>query len=134
MNLSQIRDGLAEQIEAVAGLRTYRFVPDNPTVPCAIVVPETVEYDTAQGGGHDITFVVLLLAGGVSDRAAQELLDGWLDDTGSLSVKAAVEADATLGSLADSTRVTGVRSYGVRQLAEGGVRYYAAELEVEVLV
>ena len=83
MSVSEIRSGIATNLATITGLRTSAFVPDNPTPPIAVVVPQRIEYDAAMGRGMDTyTFDVLVIAQRMSERNAQSLLDGYCNSTG----------------------------------------------------
>lgn len=132
MSVSEIRSGIATNLAAISGLRTSAFVPDNPTPPIAVVVPQRIEYDAAMGRGMDTyTFDVLVIAQRMSERNAQSLLDGYCNSTGSTSVKTALEADTTLGGKAFDLRVTEMSNY--QALTIGDTQYLAATFSVTVI-
>lgn len=131
MTISDLRDGLAANISTISGLRTSAFVPDNPTPPIAIVVPNRIDFDTANRRGLDsITFDVLVIANRQSERSAQTTLDAYCSPTGSQSIKAAIESDRTLGGKANDLRVTEMSNYG--PLSIGETQYLAATFSVSV--
>ena len=132
MSLSQLRTGLATNLATITGLRTSAFVPDNPTPPIAVVVPQRIEFDAAMGRGMDeYTFDVLVIAQRASERNAQTVLDGYCSSTGSSSVKAAIESDKTLGGHAFDLRVTDMSNY--TSLMIGETQYLAATFTVTVI-
>ena len=131
MSLLTLRQGIATNLATISGLRTSWFVPDNPSPPIAIVVPDRVDYDVSMARGSDtFTFQVLVIAGRINERSAQSTLDAYLDSTGSASIKAAVESDKTLGGSAHSARVTGWSGYG--PLAIGDAQYLTVNFSVTV--
>lgn len=128
MDLGAVRSAVAAAM-TTAGIRAYAYVPDKPEPPCVLVAPLACEYDLTMGRSADtVTLAAVLLASHADDKAGQSTLDAFL---GGDSLKTAVEADATLGGTADTCRVTGWASYGMREWA--GVAYYAAELRIEVI-
>lgn len=132
MTIQTIRQGIAANLATIQGLRTSAFVPDNPTPPIAIVVPERVDYDTAMRRGLDTyTFKVLVVAQRASERGAQNTLDAFCNPTGATSVKAAIESDRTLGGAANDCRVTDLTDYG--PLTVGETQYLAATFSVTVI-
>lgn len=132
MSVSALRTGIATNLGTISGLRTSAFVPDNPTPPIAVVLPERIEYDSAMGRGMDeYTFTVLVIAQRMSERNAQNLLDGYCNPTGSTSVKTAIEADSTLGGKAFDLRVTEMSNY--QALTIGDTQYLAATFSVTVI-
>jgi len=125
-----LRTALATAVATVPGLRSSATVPDNPRPPIAVVIPERVEYDlNAKRGADRFYFTVTVLVGRADDRTAQNKLDGYI--VGTNSVKAAIEADRTLGGAADTCRVTGMGNYA--SLNVGDVLYLAASFTVEVI-
>jgi len=132
VTIQTIRQGIATNLATITGLRTSAFVPDNPTPPIAIVVPERVDYDTAMRRGLDtFTFKVLVIAQRASERGAQNTLDAFCDSTGATSVKAAIESDRSLGGAANDCRVTDLTDYG--PLTVGETQYLAATFSVTVI-
>lgn len=131
MTIQTIRQGIATNLATISGLRTSAFVPDNPTPPIAIVVPDRVAYDTANRRGLDnYTFRVLVLAQRASERGAQATLDAFCNPTGATSVKAAIESDRTLGGNANDCRVTDLTEYG--EVSIGETQYLGATFSVTV--
>lgn len=131
MTIQTIRQGIAANLATISGLRTSAFVPDNPTPPIAIVVPDRVVYDTANRRGLDTyTFRVLVIAQRASERGAQNTLDAFCNPTGASSVKTAIESDRTLGGAANDCRVTDLTEYG--EMSVGETQYLAATFSVNV--
>lgn len=132
MTVSELRTGIATNLATISGLRTSAFVPDNPTPPIAVVVPQRIEYDAAMNRGMDTyMFDVLVIAQRMSERNAQSLLDGYCNPTGSSSVKTALETDTTLGGKAFDLRVTEMSNY--QALTIGDTQYLAATFSVTVI-
>lgn len=129
--LSGMRTGIATNLGAITGLRTAATMPDQPNPPIAIVMPQSVSYDTAFGRGLDTyEFVVLVIVGRVDERTAQNLLDGYCNPTGATSIKTAIESDRTLGGEVNDLRVTDMRNYS--SIPVGEITYLAAEFVVSV--
>lgn len=132
MSVSAIRTGLATRLATISGLRSSSFVPDNPTPPIAVVVPERVDFDSTMGRGLDsLAFNIVVIAQRASERGAQAVLDGYCSSIGSSSVKAAIEGDRTLGGAAQDCRVITMSNYG--PLLIGETTYLAATFQVTVL-
>jgi len=127
--VSELRDGLKANLATIPGLRTTDTVPDNPSPPIAIVLPQSVDFDNAfQRGMNTYTFVVMLIVNRVSERSAQNSLDAYISGTGTASVKRAVESDKSLGGKAFDVRVSDMRSYG--SVTIGEIEYLSAEFVV----
>jgi len=129
-SIADLRDGIAERLETVPNLRVSATFLDAPRPPVAMVLPERVDYDlNANRGADTFFFLISLLVGRADDRAAQRNIDTYI--VGTDSVKAAIEADRTLGGVANTARVTEMRNYG--QVSVGDVVYLGVEFEVEVV-
>ncbi|HEY7823331.1 MAG TPA: hypothetical protein VIG24_10875 [Acidimicrobiia bacterium] len=129
-SLADIRDGLADAMGTISGLRTSATVPDYPRPPIAIVMPDRIVYDlNANRGADTYFFTIMLLVGRADDRAAQNNLDAYIVGTG--SIKAAVESDRTLGGVANTCRVTEMGNYS--SMSVGDTLYLAASFTVEVV-
>ena len=131
-NISDLRSGIATNLATISGLRTSATVPDSINPPIAVVMPNTINYDTsfARTGGDEYEFLVMVIVGRVDERTAQNRLDAYCSGTGASSVKAAIESDKTLGGNAFSLRVTSLRNYN--QVTVGDVTYLSGEFVVQV--
>ena len=131
-SISDLRAGIATNLATISGLRTSATVPDSINPPIAVVMPNTINYDTAfaRTGGDEYEFLVMVIVGRVDERTAQNRLDGYCSGTGASSVKAAIESDKTLGGKAFSLRVTSLRNYN--QVTVGDVTYLSGEFVVQV--
>jgi hypothetical protein len=127
--ISELRTGLANNLATITGLRTTATIPDNPSPPIAVILPQGVEYDNTFGRGmNTYTFAVTVIVGRVSERSGQNALDAYVSSTGSSSIKLAIESDKTLNGKAFDLRVTDSRNYG--ELTVGEVTYLSAEFTV----
>jgi hypothetical protein len=130
--MSAIRTALASKIGTISGLRTAATVPDQVSPPIAVIIPERVTYDEAYARGLVVyTFIVQVVVGKVSERSAQNRLDGFVNPTGTTSIKAAIEADKSLGGVVFDSRVTEMTTYTVVQI--GDIAYLSCEFRVTVL-
>lgn len=139
-NTVDIRNGLATNLQTISGLRVYPFVTGTVATPAAVIVPgdggrgnrRAIDFDQTMGRGSDqFFFTILVLVSDAAERAAFETLDAYLAGSGTLSVKAAVESDETLGGIVGWTNVQGVMDYG--RIDYGGQSYLGAEFTVEVM-
>lgn len=130
--IGDLRHGLANNLNAIKGLRVSAYVPEQPNPPIAVIMPPSIVFDTAFSRGSDeYRFTVLVIVGRVDDRSAQANLDAYCDPTGSLSIKTAIEADKTLAGAAYSLRVQEMRNY--QALNVGEVQYLGAEFVVQII-
>jgi hypothetical protein len=127
---SQVRQGLKLNLEEISGLRVYDFVPDVIVPPCAIIGQLDLTFDTNNARGLDTANIdVMVIVQRFSERSGQEQLDKYLSGSGDHSVKAAIEADRTLGGVVDTLRVTAAQS-GVYQSAD--VEYLSYRYQITV--
>lgn len=133
-SLASIRAGMATRIATVPTLlgRSHSLFPDRFTTPCAVVNIPRWTYHQSSGGLSRVEVEVLILAAplGKGVERAQQALDAYLLDTGAESVKAAIEADATLGGVVSDCIVTGWTDYGEVEI--NGQSYLGATLAVTV--
>lgn len=128
--VSAIRDGIAANLESVAGMRVSALMLDAPRPPVAMVYPSSIDFDlNANRGADTYTFVIFVIVARADDRSAQRKLDGFV--TGENSVKTAVETDRSLGGAANTCRVTNMTNY--QQVSIGDAVYLGVEFEVEVV-
>ena len=131
MSVSGMRTGLATNLATIAGLRTSDYVPDDPKPPVAVVMPPTIKFDLAMGRGlHEYEFVVTVIVGRQSERAAQRLLDSLCAPTGAGSIKTAIESNRSLAGQCQDLRVTEMRR--ISSLIIDQITYLAAEFTVQV--
>jgi len=134
MNLAKVRKALAKTIATNMNVSTSWFVSDNPTAPQIIVLPDPGDDACTFEHNVHLRMVLKCLAKGKTAEEAQMLLDGWLsvDDGTRSNVADVIEADSTLGGIVQSATVTGWRNYGVTLLPDGGVRYWSADVLVDI--
>jgi len=131
VSISLIRSRLAANLATIAGLRTSDYVPDDPKPPIAVIMPPTIRFDTAMGRGLDeYEFIVTVIVGKQSERAAQRLLDSLCAPKGSGSVKTAIESDRFLAGNCQDLRVTEMRR--ISSILIDQITYLAAEFTVTV--
>lgn len=129
MNLGTIREGLETTLSGVPGLRVYGSVPDNPTVPCAVVIPDSIQYAQDFDGTTLVRLVVQVLTPSVNTIAGQATLDDFCSVGTPHSIYDQIEANPTLAGSCQDAHVTDLRSYGT---VGDAIRYYGADLVVEV--
>jgi hypothetical protein len=130
-SLSALRDGIADNLATITGLRVSAFVPDNINPPLAIVTPQNIEYHRSfQNGLNTYSFIVSVFVGRVSERSAQNTLDAYCSPTGSSSIKSAIESDRTLQGRAYDLVVSDMRNYGSVTIGEN--TYLTAEFDCAV--
>lgn len=133
-SLSEVRSALQTRLATISGLRAYSTWPDQVHAPAALVRPVSMRFSETMDDRHTMMFEVILLAAPVGDglARAQDKLDPYLDESGTSSVRAAIEADVQLGGKAEYVTVTGWRQYASMEV--GGVEFLGAIFDVAVLV
>jgi uncharacterized membrane protein len=130
-SVTELKKGLAARLETIAGLRVHTTPPGAITPPAAVIRRAQTRYDaTMARGSDDHGFVVTVFVPLVSDAHAQPALDAYLAPSGTSSIKAAIEADPSLGGVAHFARV--VSAEEDRTIEYGGVVYVAVDWIVEV--
>lgn len=128
MNLVSLTEGIATRLDTIAGLQCFAYTPLSVTPPSAFVGFADVTYDRGTSVGQGWEARVYVVAGRADDRTAWKALSPFMDDSGSSSVRAALEGDPTLAGAARWSRL--VRS-SVTPLTMSGVDYLAVVLELE---
>ena len=130
--LTEIRAGIASALSAIPGMRSGAYLPDNPTPPFALVEPLTADYHSTYGNGMvQFEFKITVVVQRSSERTAQGMLDGFVANTGTSSVRQALELDRTLGGKVFDAKVSGATSIGAITISE--TTYLAAEFNLVVL-
>lgn len=131
VTVSALRAGISANLATIPGLRASAIIPDAPTPPQAVVIPNTITYDRSFHRGLDeYSFSVTVIASRADARNAQETIDGFCDPTGPGSIKAAIESDRTLGGIAQTLHVTEMTTYG--NMSVGDTIYSTADFNIIV--
>lgn len=133
-SIKTLRSAIQVRLDTIDGLYAYAVQTGQERFPCAIVWPASEERTDA-GGGRRYQFMVEAWAGlSVGLSKAQDLLDDLLDPRTARSIAAAIEADGSLGGIADSVRADGFQGYAFGKLNSDAVNAIVARIPVEVLV
>lgn len=112
MSLSAIRQGLAANLATIPETQVspYIILPTPPTIWVARV---DIQYDRAMGSRlagfkytDEYTATIQAMTDFTEPQRGQEILDQYMAGSGSYSVKDALEADRTLGGVADTIWVS----------------------------
>jgi hypothetical protein len=132
-SLTSIREALAVSLSVIPDIQANAYLLSNTTPPVFEIEPGETEYDLAMARGLDRwTVTVRALVSAATDIGAQRFLDKLIESSGTLSVKAAIEADSTLGGAVADVSVktcSGYRSFA----RDGGGPLLGAEWTVEIL-
>ena len=105
-SVSTIAAALQTSLNSISGLQTFAYLPDSFSPPVAMVSIETIEYHGAFASGNVThTFSVLVIVSRASDRAGIQSLEDYMSQAGANSIRAAIEADPTLGGVVSTTYV-----------------------------
>lgn len=130
--LLQIMQAIETRVDTIDGLRTKDHSPGEISPPCAIVaVPPVPTYHGTFGGAKfPIRPTITVLTGNTLDRVGQHKLAGYANPTGETSIKAAIEADKTLGGIVDDCFVVSFRPLGLEEV--GAIGYFGGLFELSV--
>jgi hypothetical protein len=129
--ISQVATGLQTRLATISGLRTFSYQPEQENPPFAYPEINRVDYHRAFSGGDVVmNWTIYVVVGRWLDRTAHASLDDYLSYSGAKSVRAAIEADQTLGGVC-STLI--VRSGAdITSLDANGAQFLVIQLQVEV--
>ncbi len=99
-SVAAIADGLKVRLATISGVRAYSYQPEQLNPPFAYPILNGVSYHQTMGMGSAVTqfdWSVYVVVGRWVDRVAMTNLDDFLSPTGAKSIRAALEADRTLG-------------------------------------
>lgn len=129
----QVIQGIDARLATISGLRHNAFNADQINPPHAIVgVPPIENYrQTMQRGRFLLQPQVYILVSAALDRVGQAALAGYANVTGATSIPAAIEADRTLGGVAEDCVVDSFRPLGMEEV--GLIGYYGGVFELRVI-
>jgi len=129
----QVMQAIESAIDNISGLRTTEFVKDQMSPPFAMVgVPEITDYHGAfKSGNMMISPKVYVFTSAVVDRIGQTRLSEFADPVGTKSIKAAIEADNTLGGVVSQIVVKSFRPLGAEEM--GAMGYYGGVFDLFVV-
>jgi hypothetical protein len=142
MTILAIKDGLKNRMETIPALegKVYTYIPGTQEPPSVTIVPGTfvpgdtkaaITYSRNFGGtNHDYVFTLAVVVSFTVDHQAAADLDSFLSPHGANSIKAAIEAEDTLGGVASYAHVDRVIQYGA--LEWNGLKFFGAQIIVEV--
>lgn len=133
MDQDAVETNLAAAVRvAIPGLTAYDYTSEAIVEPAFMTTDVTVDFDQTFGRGLDaINLKAVALVGRSEDRDNQKKLRKYLSGSGAASLKAAIEADSTLGGACHDLRV--VRVTGRRFYLFGDKQYVGAEIEVFII-
>lgn len=134
MNVATVRTAMAAALGSISDVQVNPYALSQPTPPGLQILPPGVQYDRAMHRGLDEwTFMVQGFVAFSTDIGSQVLLDQMCQPSGSRSVKAALEADPTLGGAVGSLHVIEQSPGSVVQLPNTGSQMLLVEWKVQVM-
>jgi hypothetical protein len=128
---TQVLTGLKNRLATISGLRTFSYQPSQINPPIAFPVINQVNYHRAMGGGLVVfDCVVYVIVGRYTDDRANQDLDDYLAFSGAKSLRAAIEADETLGGVAQSLTVAS--STDITSVSQGDAEFLQIATQVTV--
>jgi hypothetical protein len=129
--VSQVATGLQTALSAISGLRTFSYQPEQENPPFGYPQINSINYHRAmQGGDVVMDWTVFVVVGRWLDRTAHTALDDYLSYSGSKSIRAALEADLTLGGVCQTLIVRS--GADITSLDAGGAQFLVIQMQVEV--
>jgi hypothetical protein len=130
--ISQVKDGLKTAINTVSGLRAFDYQPDQVNPPFAWPTLDTITYHQTgmAAGGVVMNFTITLVVNRAAERVAQDQLDQYMTWDGAKSLRAAIEADRTLGGVCDDLIVTNAEN--LTNIDANDTLYLAVDFKVTV--
>lgn len=120
--LPELMDGLEGLLDNITGLRVKDVV--GPSLPVSgnasaavIFTPAIPSYRATFGRGiYELDIEVGVFTATVIDRMGQRKLALFASQTGDSSIRAAVEADSTLGGVAQTSYLASFRPLGIEEV------------------
>lgn len=132
-SVADIATAIGTALETIDGLRVIPYLADTFATPCALVAVEDVNYHGAFAGGDVVhNFTVFLIVGRSSDRAGIELAESFMSQAGDSSIRAAFEADQTLGGVVSTSWVKSAGPMKGLAIGADGATYISVPFDIEV--
>jgi hypothetical protein len=128
--MAEVRQALADVCATVIP-RSAPYMLPKPEVPALCVMTSQVTYGETFDNGSFGAFDLWVYVSPNDLVKAQQAIDVYMAPTGALSLKAALDADPSLGGVVDYVKVIGWQTYS-RLQDVAGAELFAAPLRVEV--
>jgi hypothetical protein len=131
-DVATIATALGSALSTISGLRVLDYLSDTFTPPAALVGIDTVDFHGAFSDTGDVVhdFTVFVIIARSSERAGIVTLEGFMSQSGTPSIRAALEADRTLGGVVSSLKVT--KAGPPASVSINGAEYVSVPFAVEV--
>ena len=128
--ITQVKTGLAARLATITGLRTYAYQPDQLNAPMAYSNLNSITYHRTFGGMTEQEYTVTVIVARATERTAEASVDGYTAYDGTTSVRAAIEADRTLGGVVDDLIVESAT--GIQSVSANDTEYLSVDFVVRV--
>ena len=135
MGVEAVGTGIKTNLATITALRVFapNELPDTiPELPCAIIMPPTIDYDVTFTDSNDYMFRIILLFSRQDSPSALNRRADYTEPTGTYSIVAAIDADNTLDSSADDSRI--INNTGAGVTVWGGIPFLSTEFDLLVYV
>lgn len=125
---TEVREALADSLDAVEGLRGHPYTPGQLQGRDAVVIEVNVDFDASmQRGSDEMNVVVRLLIGGDLRTAQQRMSDLVY------KVRERLWTDNTLDDTVSDARLHRKRGDSEGQIDVGGSTFAVVDLEVQII-
>lgn len=130
--LDQITGGLVTRLKTISGLNVAQFFIGQIVPPVAIVgVPPVTDYHASMGRGTiSLEPTIHIFTSSAIDLEGQRALASYADPTGSKSIRAAIEADKTLGGTVQDCIVREFRPLNLEEYS--ALNYYGGVFTLQL--
>lgn len=129
--ITQVKQGLADRLATITGLRAFAYQPDQLNAPIAFSLLDSITYHrTFNTPTVEMVFTVTVIVCKADSRSAQAQVDPYVSPTGNQSVLAAIEDDTTLGGKVDTLVVTSAGAMQIISADDGD--YLSVDFKVTV--
>ena len=132
-SFSTIRTAIKTTVgDNISGIRVYDTIDDMINVPAAVLLPTSINFTEAMARGTDrYEFDLLVVVSRTDSRSGQNQLDGFINGSGSSSIRQVIFQNSDLGQSDTSAVVTTMSDYGATY-AVNGVECIGARLGLTV--
>lgn len=128
--MAEVRQALADACATVV-TRSNPYMLPKPEVPALCVIPSQVTYGETFDNGTLAAFDIWVYVSPADLVKAQQAIDVYMAPDGAQSLKAALDADTSLGNVVDYVKVIGWLGYSQLQDVAGS-QLMGAPMRVEV--
>jgi len=126
-----VAQAIQTRLATISGLRNYAYQPEQLNPPFAYPELTQVNYHRSMAlGDVQMEWNINVIVGRYTDRTAHANLDAYLSATGASSIRAALEADATLGGVVQAVLVSSAAD--VTSITEADAQFLQIQYQLTV--